>query len=159
MSSHLTHRRSVAGLLLGFHVIAATGCTSWKTSPGSVETVLAAQPEAPHAVTSSAFPSGGLTSVDSEAVGPKQFESIRVSFTTGASLVLNAPHIANDTLYGRLKPDAPEVAIPVADVTSVQTRQGSTGKTVALIVGIAVPVGLIVGGMIALSQMDCIGIC
>ena len=150
---HHASRRAVAALVLACYVMSTTGCTSWKTSQGNIETVLAAQPVAPpQAQTAPANAFGGLTTADSQATGAGPVESIRISTATGASLVLHAPRIANDTVYGRLKSDAPEVAIPIADVTSVQTRQGSTGKTLGLVLGIAVPVGLVVGGMIAVSN-------
>lgn len=150
--------RTTFTLLMAYGVSAVTGCTSWKTSQGNIETVLAAQPvAAPQAQTAPANAFGGRANADPQATGAKSVESIRVSTATGASLVLHAPRIANDTLYGRLKGDAPEVAIPIADVTSVQTRQGSTGKTLGLVLGIAVPVGVVVGGMVALSNsMSCL---
>jgi len=51
-----------------------------------------------------------------------------------------------------------EAATPLYDITAVQMREGSAGKTTALVAGLTIVIGLTAASMIALSQM-CTGFC
>jgi len=149
-------RRTTAALVLAGYLPAVTGCTSWKTQQGSFETVVAAQPRVtPQDPTAPASPMQEATSnADFQSTGGPSVESIRISTATSTNLELVAPRIANDTLYGRPRSNAPEIGIPLADITSVKARQFSTGKTVALSVGLAAGALLIIGTVAAANSPD-----
>jgi hypothetical protein len=155
-----TLHRATAGIVLGLYVLSAAGCTTWHNQQGDVATIVAPAPKASPDASPASAGVPGLA--QDRPVHPPKAEGpgeLRVTTATRGTIELRNPRVANDSLYGLVGKSGTEVGFSVADVTSVQTRQGSTGKTVALMVGIAVPVGLIVGGMIALSQMACIGFC
>ena len=82
-----------------------------------------------------------------EAEHPPQ---VRVSRTDGTQHVLHQPSIAGDTLHG----SALEPAIPLADVRTVETRHGDTGKSLLLVGGIFVGATLV--GAVICSATDCL---
>lgn len=82
-----------------------------------------------------------------EATHPAQ---VRLSRADGTKQVLHRPSIAGDTLRG----SALEPAIPLADVRTVETRHGATGKSLLLVGGILV--GSTLAGAIICSATDCL---
>jgi hypothetical protein len=141
-SSFFPLRRTSAGLLLAFHVIATTGCTSWQTQVGGAATVLAASPQLQRADTSVSV--GGPYGQPDTTVSTG---SMRVRTASGWIELQNS-RVANDSLYGRVRDNPSEVGIPLAAITEVQIRKGSTGRTVALVGGIAV-IGLFAAAWVA----------
>ena len=144
-----SRRETTAALLLAAYVPAATGCTSWQAQTGSVEAVFAAAPKSTTQAVAPPMPG----SVASPASVVPSFESVRVSTRKTGQRELSAPRIANDTLYGRPSSDAPEIAIPVAEITFIEVRKVSADKTLGLIFGIAGSVALI-AGTVALANRD-----
>ncbi len=130
-------RRATAALLLGAYVVSATGCTGWHNQQGDVATIVApppkASPDAP------APPAGvpGLAQQPVSTQGSQGVRELRVTTATHGTIELHDPRVANDSLYGLVKKNGPEVGFPVAEVTSVQTRGSNAGGTVVLVVGVA----------------------
>ena len=75
---------------------------------------------------------------------------MRLSRTDGTKQVLHQPSIAGDTVRG----SALEPAIPLADLRTVETRHGDTGKSLLLVGGILV--GATLAGAIICSATDCL---
>ena len=149
MSSHVTSRRTVAGLLLACQVSATTGCTSWKTQQQGTEAVLAAHPELQRLDTTWVTQPNG-SAVPSSVSG----RSIRIATTSHPEMLLvAAPRVSGDTLFGITDDARKELGTPLKEITAVQLRQGSAGKTLDLVLVLAVPVGLVVGTMISASGM------
>jgi hypothetical protein len=92
---------------------------------------------------------------------PKPVKSVRVTTIDNRSLELEHPRVAGDTLYGtsltfgaRGEPTSEAVAIPVAQVQTVEVRKPDSGKSTALGIGIvAVGVGLAVVSANAMNHM------
>jgi hypothetical protein len=125
MEAHMSFRRVVSLLLLAAYLPA---CTSFRPAP---------EP---------------LTALNA---GSKPVKQVRVVTTNGAQIDVNAPRVANDTLFGTTWMTGPggkqvseAVAISVADLRTVEVRRSDGGKTALLIGGIVV-------GMILLSAAGC----
>jgi len=82
---------------------------------------------------------------------------IRATLVDGSRVEVYDAEITNDTLrgldlrrlgYGLRVP----IAMPVSEISSVQTRHVSTGKTIAMVLAVVVPVGLFVSFSIAMSN-------
>ena len=147
MSSHFTHRRTVAALLLAGYVPTATGCTSWQTQTGSAQAVLTAQPGLARTDTTIVYRANGerYVSVSSDASLSRQ--SIRIATTSQPMMTeLTGPRVTNDSLYGSMDGGKDVTGVPLSEVTAVQVRKGSAGKTVALVGGVVV-VGLVVSAL------------
>jgi hypothetical protein len=69
---------------------------------------------------------------------------------------VTAPHVVGDSLLGIMDGSDVEAATPLDEITAVQMRKGSSGKTVALVAGLTIAIGLTVGSMVAVSKM-CLG--
>lgn len=88
---------------------------------------------------------------------PDRPELVRVTTNAGAQLKFSAPRVAHDTLYGSTwttgpggKQSAGIIAIPIADIRTVEVRKADGTKTLML-------VGGIVGGIILLGAAGCSG--
>ena len=148
-----TIRPSAAAILLVSHLLLATGCTSWQTQVGSAQSVLAAHPELQHIDT--AYVSQPLAPPRTTVSAA----TIRIATSTQPQMRgVTAPRVAGDSLFGIVDGSDVEAATPLDEITAVQMRKGSAGKTTALVVTLTVVVGLTAASMIALSQM-CIGPC
>jgi hypothetical protein len=79
-------------------------------------------------------------------------ERVRVVRSNGSKTVLIAPRVVDDSLVSHRPNTGARTAIPIADIRRAETRHLSTGRTVLLVVGIAVAVYLAVGAWAA-SQM------
>lgn len=143
MSRFAPMHRPLAVLLLASYVPATTGCTSWRNQQGDVATVLAAQPRAVPSQAGELNGVPGVTVGQPDHAAPPQ--SIRISTAATANLELHSPRIINDSLFGSPGHGQPEIGIPLSNVTSIQVRETSSGKSVALGVGLAAGVLLIVG--------------
>lgn len=132
-----TSRRAVASLLLAGHVLATTGCTSWKNQSGDVATVIAPSP-APAGDSDAGESSGVPGLVTPQPVyAPIADTARRIRVTTArGTLELRNPRVANDSLYGQEKKNGPASAFALADVTAVETHGVSAGKTTLLVVGV-----------------------
>jgi hypothetical protein len=153
MSGPIMPSRAAAILVLGSHILLTTGCTSWQTQTGSAQSVLAAHPE--------------LERVDTAHVSEPLAQSrttvsaatIRIATSAQPQMrEVTAPRIAGDSLFGIMDGSHLEAATPLDDITAVQMREGSAGKTTALVAGLTIVIGLTAASMIALSQM-CTGFC
>lgn len=136
MPSQLHHRRAFAGLLLTFHIVATTGCTSWKNQSGNVATVIAPSP-APAGDSGAGESSGvpGLVTLQPVyAPTADTARRIRVTTTRG-TIELRNPRVANDSLYGQEMKNGPETAFALGEITKVETHGFSAGKTTLLVVG------------------------
>lgn len=142
-------RRAVASLVLISHVLAATGCTRWKTRQGEISTVIAPPPRAPQAVGPATVP-GLAPARPVYAARTDTARLIRVTTAAHDTIELRNPRVANDSVYGQVKQNGPEVAFPVNEITSVQTKGGSAGKTVLLVGGtLALTFGVLVAATAA----------
>ena len=65
---------------------------------------------------------------------------LRVTRTDSSTVTLDDPAVRGDSLVGLLAgaDSARIVGIPLSDVTSVASREGSTGKTILLTAGIVI---------------------
>jgi len=86
---------------------------------------------------------------------PERPEHLRVTTNAGAQLDFNAPRVAHDTLYGSTwitgaggQQSAGIMAVPVADIRTVEVRKADGTKTLML-------VGGIVGGILLLGAAGC----
>lgn len=148
---HLTFtRRATTSVLLASHVLGATGCTSWQTQSGSAASVLAAQPVPAPAPAGPLIGVPGNESSQSSATPAPQ--AIRITTAT-TKLQLDAPRISGDSLYGTPGRGQPEIAVPLSDVTSVQVRATSAGKTAGLGIGLAVGAALAIGTAVMLNDL------
>lgn len=93
-----------------------------------------------------ADPSTGLQA------SPKPIEEARITLRTGERFELNAPGVYGDSLRGIPHQGSAKI-VAMGDVSKMEVRRPSTGKTVGLVLGIVVVGGLIAGG-IALASMD-----
>jgi hypothetical protein len=145
-------RRATAILVASAHLLLTTGCTSWQTQAGTVETVLATHPQLELVDTSHVSqPLAAATTTVSAS-------SIRIATTSYPQMrTVTAPHIAGDSLFGMMEGSDVQAATPLDEITAVQIQKGSTGKTVALVTGLTIIIGLGVGSTVALSKM-CFGI-
>jgi hypothetical protein len=139
-------------LVLGSHLLLTTGCTSWQTQVGSAQSVLAAHPELQQVD----------TSYVSEPLAPPRTTvsaaTIRIATSSHPRMRgVTAPRVAGDSLFGIVEGSEVEAVTSLGDITAVQMRKGSAGKTTALVAGLTIVIGLTVGSMVALSQM-CYGI-
>lgn len=82
---------------------------------------------------------------------PKPVEKIRVTTSAGAQIEVDAPRVANDTLYGSTwaagaggKQAVAPVALPLADIRTVEVKK-SDGATTALVLVGVVGVVLLIG--------------
>lgn len=142
------HRRATAILLTGTHLLLITGCTSWQTQAGTVETVLATHPELQRVDTSYVSQPLAVATTTVSA------SSVRIATTSQPEMrTVIAPRVSGDSLFGIMEGSEVEAATPLGEITAVQLRKGSTGKTVALVAGLTIVVGLGVGSMVALSEM------
>ncbi len=73
---------------------------------------------------------------------PKPLEHVRVTTVAGATLTVDAPRVVDDSLFGTtvvIKKGAPTtqpVAMPLADIRTVQVRKSDGTATMVLVVGI-----------------------
>jgi hypothetical protein len=76
----------------------------------------------------------------------KPVEEVRITLRTGERFELNSPLVYGDSLKGfQIEGSARSVAM--GDMTEVEVRKPSAGKTVGLVLGIAVAAGLVAGGI------------
>ena len=153
MAARIIGSRVTAILLLGGHLLLTTGCTSWQTQVGSAQSVLAAHPELQEVDTAHVSqPLAGSRTTVSAA-------TIRIATSTQPQMrEITAPRVAGDSLFGIVDGSHVEAATPLDEITAVQMRKGSAGKTTALAASLTIVIGLTVGSMIALSHM-CTGFC
>jgi len=88
---------------------------------------------------------------------PKSVEKMRVITTKGATVELQYPRVVNDTLYGspvNADSKAGPVAVPVADIQTIEVRKSDGGKTAMLVVGIGAAFALLV---VAASNINYMG--
>jgi hypothetical protein len=88
---------------------------------------------------------------------PKSVEKMRVITTKGATIELEYPRVVNDTLYGGPVTSATKagpVAVPVAEIRTIEVRKSDGGKTAVLIVGIGAVIALLA---VAASNINYIG--
>ncbi len=110
--SHLTRRRAVHALLILLCLPTATACHSWQRYE------LAPAP----------------------AVDSASSRTLRITRRDGSQVTLNNARLRNDTLHAWLS-TAPrggssgQVAVAMADISSVQARKFSGGRTFGLIAG------------------------
>lgn len=88
---------------------------------------------------------------------PTPPKHLRVTTNDGSVVEVDAPRVANDTLYGSTWVTGPGgqqragvMAIPVADIRTVEVKKGDGMKTLLL-------VGGIVGGLLILGAAGCSG--
>lgn len=79
-------------------------------------------------------------------------EEARITLRTGERFELNSPRVYGDSLKG-FQNEASAKSVAMGDMAKVEIRKPSTGKTVGLVLGIAVAAGLVAGG-IAMANMD-----
>jgi hypothetical protein len=84
-------------------------------------------------------------------VGEKQ--RVRIVRSNGSTLMLVGPRVISDSLVSDPPATMTRIAIPLTDVRRTDTRQLSQGRTLLLVVGVAVAVYLAVGAFAA-SQME-----
>ena len=92
------------------------GCAAWRPETGAPGVILAA----------------------------KRPDKIRVNLGTDSTVVVARPVIDGDTLRGQDEHAQHSIAIPLADVKLLETRQTNQGAAIALGVGLAGAVALIV---------------
>jgi hypothetical protein len=87
---------------------------------------------------------------------PQPVDKVRVTTTAGAQIEVNAPRVVNDTLFGSAwaagsggKQAAAPVALPLADIRTVEVRKSDGGTTAILVVGI---VGVVV--LLGIASMN-----
>jgi hypothetical protein len=88
---------------------------------------------------------------------PKSVEKMRVVTTTGATIELEYPRVVNDTLYGgpvTSTTKAGPIAVPVADIQTIEIRKSDGGKTAMLVVGIGAVFALLA---VAASNINYMG--
>jgi hypothetical protein len=142
--------RAVAALVIASHLLVATGCTSWKTRHAEVSTVITPPPQVPQAPVGPATVPGLAPVQPGYAARTDTARLIRITTAAHDTVELRNPRVANDSVYGQVKQNGPEMAFPVSEITSVQTKGGSAGKTVLLVGGaLAVTFGVLVAATAA----------
>ena len=77
-----------------------------------------------------------------EFVATSKPDRVRVTRGDGSTLVLTAPSVRDDTLFGTVPAglarddQARPVAIPLADVRVVEVKRGSAGNTIVIVGGV-----------------------
>jgi hypothetical protein len=81
---------------------------------------------------------------------PKPVDKVRVTTTAGAQLEVDAPRVVNDTLFGSSwtaeaggKQTTEAVALPLADIRTVEVKKSDGTTTLLVIVGIVAVVVLL----------------
>jgi hypothetical protein len=134
-------------LCLASHLLAVTGCSTWQPAEANVSVLLAPSPAASQAQPASAGP--GMPGVGSSntRTGEAHLSRIRVSTADRGLIELRNPRVSNDTLYGEAAKNAPETAVPVADIRYVEVWKASTGRTVLMVCSIVCSLVVVVGGL------------
>jgi hypothetical protein len=131
-----------------------------------------------------AVSAGACTGWQTVQVSPEQLvaeqhpNKVRVTRQDGSRIEVEDPTVAEDTLLGTIQPvtvttrestghgeftpvirtvgvdTITRAAIPIADITRVERRHVSAGKTAGLVAGI-LALGAVVAGGIALAGWDC----
>jgi hypothetical protein len=81
------------------------------------------------------------------ATGHGRVSRIRVSTLGRGVIELRDPRVSNDTLFGLAAKDAPETAVPVADIRYVEVWKTSTGRTVLLVCSVVCSLAVVVVGL------------
>jgi len=97
-------------------LVDGAGCASWRPEPGAPGVILAA----------------------------KRPDKVRVNLGMDSTVVVARPVIDGDTLRAQDEHAKHSIAIPLADVKLLETRQTNQGAAIALGVGLAGAVALIV---------------
>ena len=90
---------------------------------------------------------GGPTPM--EFVTTKKPETVRVTRTDGSTLILTAPRIVADSLYGVTRAgmaqedSAHTIAVPLADVRLLEARGGNTGTALIVVGGVVLALFII----------------
>lgn len=137
MSTASSLRRPLSACIFLAYLLGTTGCHSWHTQQGDLAAVITPAPkESPG---SGHGDVAGLTPVQPATTArPDTVRFIRATILSRGTIEMWNPRVLNDSLFGQLVQGGPEAGFPLADVTSVQTRESSAGKTILLIGGIAV---------------------
>ena len=139
-------RRALAPLYLASHLFAITGCSTWQPAAADVSALLAPSP-APSQAQSSGSPGMPGAGSGSAKTGEVHLSRIRVSTAERGVIELRNPRVANDTLYGQAATNAPETAVPVADIRYVEVWKTSTGRTVLMVCSVVCSLAVVVGGL------------
>jgi len=88
------------------------------------------------------------TPTPAQFVETERPQSVRVTRTDGTTLTVKSPVVRGDSLVGRVgdSQDTTRTVLALSDISRVQVKQPSTGKTVALVIVVA---GVIVGLSVA----------
>jgi hypothetical protein len=97
-------------------------------------------------------------------ISPQQLVSrdstqrVRIVRLNGAQVTIKGARLRGDTLYGSPTPIAKRmpdtlVAIPLSDVRAIEVRQGDTGKTVGLVLGVSA----LVAGAVFVAFLSALG--
>lgn len=78
-----------------------------------------------------------------EYIRAERPERVRVIMDNGAVRALDNPTVFNDQLVGREPPLADSVALPLARIQRIETRQRSSSRTLWLGIGIAAVVAAV----------------
>ena len=89
-----------------------------------------------------------------QLVQTKAPSEVRVTRPDASNVVLGRPTIVRDSLWGWSR--GAQLAMPLSDVTVIATRQGNTGKTVEL--GLGIVVGTMAAALIYCATSDCVTI-
>jgi hypothetical protein len=141
-------QHAAATVVLGGCLLLTAGCTSWQTQIGTAQTVLATHPELQHVDTT--YVSQPLADSRSDVSAA----AIRIATVSQPRMrTVTAPRIAGDSLFGIVDGSGVETATALDEITAVQMRKGSAGKTIALVMGLTIIIGLTAGSLVAVSQM------
>ena len=106
------------------------GCTSWRTVPSSTGVAPVLSTERP----------------------------VRVSLSDGTVIVLESPRIAGDSLIGNLGNPPERLAVAMADVTALDERKVSVGRSAAA-VGVGVGALTVLFGILILAVLRAFSPC
>ena len=145
-----TLRRAVTALFVTIHLLTVTGCSTWQPAEGNVAALLApapadAQPQAGGGMPG--MPGVGAVGASTAASGEAHASRIRVSTVGRGVIELRNPRVSNDTLYGQAAKNAPETAVPLADIRYVEVWKTSTGRTVLMVCSVVCSFAVVVGGL------------
>jgi len=145
-----TPRSATASLFATIHLFTVTGCSTWQPAEGNVVALLAPAPadaQPPTYGNTPGMPGAGTVGVSMAAPGEAPVSRIRVGTAGHGAIELRNPRVSNDTLYGRAAKNAPETAVPVADIRYVEVWKTSTGRTVLMVCSVVCSLAVVVGGL------------
>ena len=82
-----------------------------------------------------------------------EYDQVRVTLTDGSQMEVYQPAVSGDSLTGLS--EGQQVSIPLASVSELELREGDSGKTVLLALGVMVGLAAVAAGIYSIACEEC----